>query len=76
MIKVTEDQLNEAYAIIINQHKSGIISSEVKHASTYITEDIKLEFEFDSELGIKGHWVCITDMEVLPAEDKQVKNAD
>lgn len=59
MIYVTEEELNEAYFIINEQYRSGIIAEDAKRASTYIDDLRKLEFIFDSAMGLKGHWVVM-----------------
>lgn len=66
MMYVTERELNEAYCTIINQHKSGIISEEKKRASTYIDDLRKLDFVFDITMGMKGSWLCVSEITVIP----------
>lgn len=66
MMYVTESELNEAYCTIINQFKSGIIAAEAKRASTYIDEARKLEFMFDITMGMRGSWLCVSEITVIP----------
>lgn len=68
MVYVTENELNEAYFIINEQYRSGIIAADAKRASTYIDDLRKLEFIFDSAMGIKGYWVVMNAV-VIPEED-------
>lgn len=70
-IHLTESQLNEAYYIIIEQYKSGIIAEGTKRASTYINENTKLDFAFDTTLGLKGKWLCISDIKVTPEASEE-----
>lgn len=70
-ISLTESQLNEAYYIIIEQYKSGIISEGTKRAFTYINENTKLDFAFDSTLGLKGKWLCVSEIKVTPEASEE-----
>lgn len=67
MIKIKQAILNEAYNTVNNQYKSGIILTD--HVHTYIDPDTKLDFIFDNTIGVTGRWICVSDIELIDADD-------
>lgn len=65
-ITLTEQELNEAYIKIHQYYKEGFF----RRANTVSIpfKDTQLIFAFDPNLGAKGNWLIISDVDVIEAE--------
>lgn len=84
-IKLTVEELNEAYKQakvdgekINNEIVSTIVGRDpltLRNINKLLNEDLdlpiilKLRFEFYPEIGRKGHWICISDIDVIDIDN-------
>jgi len=83
-MKITEDELNLAYAKVNELKKTGdaerVITVDVDRNplvdSNFFDEDsnfampVKLQFEFDPTCGAKGAYLLTSEVTVIPAEEE------
>jgi hypothetical protein len=65
-INVTQEELNIAYEFLHKAAKNNAIN---KTATITITaQHTPLDFSYDDTMGLKGAWICTSDINVIDAE--------
>jgi hypothetical protein len=65
-INITQEELNIAYEFLHKANRMNAINKTSKITLTAI--DTPLEFIYDDTMGLKGAWVCVSDINVIDAE--------
>lgn len=67
-VKLTVEELNNAYNHINSESKVEKINKKFPTIYTASDSSYDLEFKFFPDMGSKGAWICTTDVEVLDKE--------
>lgn len=89
MITIRESELNKAYKVVNTKAKKYLkppttMNIQIEREYTKeekialrrgeIEENTTLEFKFDKQLGLNGHWILMTEVEVIEEELNGITN--